>query len=368
MTHLSTLHQGNLTQVAVIEWEEGDGITEVINDELNSLGYSSVTFQPDQPIPCDSGIVFIYGPYGKLLPVLHRLNNIPHALRPVSIYWNTEGLPDLQLPWPFINLLSAIRSGGERWLDELPYQWARHLTQTRALSPIFRRMMRFRYLGDLRYAYKKGLIDLIADTSAIYAHLRSHHGLPTLFAPWGATQKWYDDLGMERDIDVLWMGKHGSYRRRRILYQVQRQLEARGVNMYIADNEQNPFIFGETRTEYLNRAKITLNITRTWYDDNFMRFAMAAPNGSLVVSETLLQHCPQFEPGIHYIAAPVERLADTILVYLQDDERRLQITDNAYQLVRTQMTLRRSMQIMMEAAANYQKENDYLWERQPFLF
>lgn len=94
-----------------------------------------------------------------------------------------------------------------------------------------------------------------------------------------------------------------------------------------------------------------------------MRFAMAAPNGSLVVSETLLQHCPQFEPGIHYIAAPVEKLVDTILAYLQDDDRRRQITDNAYQLVMTQMTLRRSMQILMEAAANYQKENDYLWER-----
>jgi hypothetical protein len=65
----------------------------------------------------------------------------------------------------------------------------------------------------------------------------------------------------------------------------------------MADNEENPFIFGETRTAFLNRAKITLNITRTWYDDNFSRFAYAVPNRSLVVSEPLLPHCPEYEAG-----------------------------------------------------------------------
>ncbi len=363
MTYFSAVDKDVLTQVAVIEWEDGDGITEVINDELSNLGYLSVTFQPDQPIPPTASVVFIHGPYGKLLPVLRQLNDIPLASRPISVYWNTEGMPELRLPWRLTHFLSTLRSSGERWLDESPYQWVRELTQTRALGPIFGHMMRFRYLGDLNFAYQNGLINLIADTSSIYAHLRTHHGLPTIFAPWGATRKWYEDLGLQRDIDVLWMGKYGSLRRRRILRQVQQQLESQGVRMYIADNEQNPFIFGQTRTEYLNRAKITLNVTRTWYDDNFMRFVMATPNRSLVVSETLIQHCPQFEPGIHYVSAPVERLVDTILTYLQDDERRSQITENAYQMVTTKLTLGRSMQTMMEAATHYQKENDYLWVR-----
>ena len=83
-------------------------------------------------------------------------------------------------------------------------------------------MHRFRYLGDYYYAYRKGWIDVLADSSALFARIRSKHGLPTLFAPWGVTPRWYADLNLERDIDVLWMGTWGTRRRRRILDQIAR--------------------------------------------------------------------------------------------------------------------------------------------------
>jgi hypothetical protein len=91
------------------------------------------------------------------------------------------------------------------------------------------------------------------------------------------------------------MGTRGTQRRSRIIDQVCKQLQLKGLNVYIADNEEKPFIFGQERTRYLNRAKITLNITRTWYDDNFSRFTMACPNRSLVVSEPVLPHCTEFK-------------------------------------------------------------------------
>ena len=353
LSGFAAFHKDNLRQVAVIEWEEGDGIAEVINDELASLGYSPVLLRPDQHIPPGVRVVFTFGPNGKLLPFLRQLEDIPADVRPVSVFWNTEGIPDLHLPWPLIELLSKFRSGGERWLDKSPHQWVRNLTQKQLFNLALKRMMRFRYLGDLNYAYERGWVHLIGDTSSVYTQLRSQHGLPTLFIPWGVTQKWYENLNLKRDIDVLWMGKPASQRRRRILYQIQQQLKAHGVKMYIADNEQNPFIFGKTRTEYLNRAKITLNITRTWYDDNFMRFILAAPNRSLIVSETLLQHCPQFEAGIHYVAAPVDKVTETILTYLYDEKKRLQIVENAYQLVMTKLKLSQSMGTLMEAASQH---------------
>jgi hypothetical protein len=119
--------------------------------------------------------------------------------------------------------------------------------------------------------------------------------------------------------------------------------------MHVADGKENPFIFGDKRIYYLNRSKITLNITRTWYDDNFSRIALAAPNRSLIVSEPVLPHCPSFIAGTHYVSVPMESLAKTILYYLEQEEERLRIVENAYQLVTTKLVFRESIKSIMEA-------------------
>jgi hypothetical protein len=169
-------------------------------------------------------------------------------------------------------------------------------------------------------------------------------------APFGSHQPWYGDLGLERDIDVLWMGKRATRRRSQALDRLREELHAKGVNLYVVDGEERPFVYNEERTELLNRTKITLNLLRTWYDENSLRIAMAAPNRSMVVSEPLLPHVPQYKPGEHYIAAPVEKLAETICHYLEHSQERQQIVEDAYQLSTTELTWRRSMQIIMEAA------------------
>jgi hypothetical protein len=155
---------------------------------------------------------------------------------------------------------------------------------------------------------------------------------------------------LERDIDVLWMGTRGTKRRSKLLDRVRSELEANGVRMYLADGKENPFIFGDERIHYLNRSKITLNITRTWYDDNFSRIALAAPNRSLIVSEPVLPHCPSFIAGTHYVAAPVDSLAETTLYYLQHEEERVSIVESAYQLVMTKLLFRESIKSIMDAA------------------
>jgi hypothetical protein len=161
--------------------------------------------------------------------------------------------------------------------------------------------------------------------------------------------RWYADLGLERDIDVLWMGIRGSKRRSQLLDRVRYELKMHGVEMYVADNEENPFIFGDERTEYLNRAKITLNITRTWYDDNFSRFSLAAPNRSLVVSEKMLPHCPSYQPGVHYVEAKPDDLAQSILFYLQNPTERERIVEAAYHLTTEELTFNNSIKHIMDA-------------------
>jgi hypothetical protein len=249
-------------------------------------------------------------------------------------------------------------SGWRSWVGRV--QESRNGSEkTPAIDKVFSRfeprMYRFRYLGDYYYAYQQGWMDIFADTSAIYADFHSRHGLPTVFAPWGATPRWYDDLGLERDIDVLWMGTRGTKRRSQLLDRILGELETQGVRMHIADGENNPFIFSEERTYYLNRSKITLNFTRTWYDDNFSRLTMAASNRSLIISEPILPHCPCFDAGTHYVTAPANMLATKILYYLEHEKERQLIVDSAYRLVTSELTFQESIKkIMNEVGQVYQ--------------
>jgi hypothetical protein len=227
-------------------------------------------------------------------------------------------------------------------------------------------MSRFRYLGDYYYAHRRGWLDIFADTSEIYAEIHRRHGLPTIVAHWGATPQWYKDLGLKRDIDVLWMGTRGTRRRSKLLDRLRSELESSGVRMHLADGKENPFIFGNERIYYLNRSKITLNITRTWYDDNYSRMALAAPNRSLIVSETIFPHCPSFLAGTHFVSVPVEKLAETILYYLEHEEERSRIVDNAYQLVTTKLLFRESIKSIMDAV-NQVYQSSHFIDPRPIL-
>ncbi len=339
-------------RVAVPEWVEDDGIAQMIGFELDQIGYDPVLFCFDRNIPEGIDYLLTFGPYDEILPIWQRNALIPVSRRPVVIHWNTEGMPDLRIPPQLVRTLGAMRSkigrignsGSlfDRWLDSI-----QHVSN---MDQLFKRYL---YHGDYEYAFRKGWLHVLSDTSHIYRQVRSKIGLPTLYAPWGASQTWYENLGLERDIDVLWMGKKGTQRRSRILDQVFKELKLKGLNVYVADDEENPFIFGKLRTRYLNRAKITLNITRTWYDDNFSRFTLACPNRSLIISEPVLPHCTEFKENVHYISAKIEDLADTVVHYLEHEEERKQIVDNAYNLMMAELKFENSLRRMFASAQKY---------------
>jgi hypothetical protein len=351
--------------VAIPYGNEVDGITEVISDELNALGYHPMHFQIGSLIPEKAEVVFSYGPYGKFITIPRQLAKMPPEQKPIFVHWNTEGIPDLRIPWKLMSSVSAWRS----WLGRIQdsRNGSARIHETERLFSLFEsRMMRFRYLGDYYYALRQGWLDIFADTSEIYAELHRRHGLPTIVAPWGATPRWYKDLGLDRDIEVLWMGTRGTKRRSLLLDQVRSELEAYGVRIHVADGKENSFIFGDERIDYLNRSKITLNITRTWYDDNFSRIALAASNRSLIISEPVLSHCPSFIAGTHYVSVPVDLLAKTIVYYLDHEEERLRIVENAYRLVTTKLVFRESIKSIMDTV-NQVYQSIHSKEHSPIL-
>ena len=339
-------------RVAVPEWVENDGIAKMIGFELEKIGYNPVLFFFDSNIPEDVDYLLTFGPYNRILPIWQNNARVALGRRPVVIHWNTEGMPDLRIPPKIVRALGAMRSK----IGRMGYSGSvfdNFLYSIRSVSNIDQSLIRYRFHGDYEYACRKGWLHVLSDTSHIYSQIRSKIGIPTLYAPWGASQRWYEDLGLERDLDVLWMGTRGSQRRSRILDQVFRELRSKGLNVYIADNEEKPFIFGEERTRHLNRAKITLNITRTWYDDNFSRFTMACSNRSLVVSEPVLPHCTEFKENVHYVTAKIEDLANTIVYYLEHEEERRQIVDNAYELMMAELRFEKSLRKMFAAAQQH---------------
>jgi hypothetical protein len=347
--------QRPIYSIALLHWTEEDGISTMMSDELVGLGHEVIHFVYGAPIPAGVDIVLSHGPHGELLPVWQEVARASAATRPTVAHWNTEGFPDLKLPPALMWAMSASRSRLGGW-KRARKAWLRAAASRSLIASIDRQMHRFRSAGDYDFAFRQGLVDVLADSSRIYGRILAQRGIPALYVPWGATPSVYADLGLERDIDVLWMGARGTKRRSRLLDETRKQLRSYGVEMYVADNEEHPFIFDNVRTEFLNRAKITLNITRTWYDDNFSRFAFAVPNRSLVVSEPLLPHCPEYQPGVHYVSAPIKTLADTIVYYLTHDEERQRIVENAYQFSATELTFRKSMAKLIDGVTAHRMQ------------
>jgi hypothetical protein len=340
-------------QVAILQWYQGDDLANVVYDELSGLGHTPVIFSPQSPVPQGMDLVFTYAPFGKFMPIVNQLADMPIRTRPLLVHWNTEGMPDLRIPWQITRALAAARSRIERFILHFGNGRFHPLAKISNLTKLDISLMRFRFVGDYYTAYSQGILSVLSDSSAVYADIHTKRGLPTVFAPWGSTPRWYADLGIERDIDVLWMGIRGSKRRSQLLDRVRDELRSHEVEMYVADNEEKPFIFGDERTEYLNRAKITLNITRTWYDDNFSRFSLAAPNRSLVVSETMLPHCPAYQPGFHYVEAKPKDLAKAVLFYLQNPTERERIVEAAYRLTTEELTFHNSIKRIMNTVNKF---------------
>ena len=322
------------------------------------MGYEPVYFDHDDSIPGNVDFLFSFAPYGRFLPIAQQIRESPAKVRPFLIHWNFESLPNVNIPWWLQGSIASRRS----WFDRLQntnHPWIKSFLSIIPYAALNARMYKYRYLGEYHHAYHQGWLKLFCDISEIFANYHLKRGINCRYTPWGTPPEWYTDLNLERDIDVLWFGKRRTRRRSRLLDQVRSNQEKHEMTFYVADNIENPFIFGDLRTRILNRSKITLNILPTWYDPALIfRFHMAAGNRSLVISEPVLPHCPEIVPGEHYIQAPPQQLSETILYFLENDKERKRITDNAYELVTTRLTLRNSLLSIMQAADQHMKARE----------
>jgi hypothetical protein len=164
-------------------------------------------------------------------------------------------------------------------------------------------------------------------------------GFDPLHANFGPHHSWGTDLGIQRDIPVLWIGNPGSRRRRKLLDRVRSELSIHNIEILMVDGVNNEYVFGKKRTELLNRSMVVLNLLREKWDDNSMRYYLAAINKALIISEPTLPHTP-FEPGKHMVISPSDRLSETIRYYINHDKARQEIVENAFQMVENGLTMK----------------------------
>jgi len=327
-------------------WTLPSEIHEVQADAVERLGYKHRFVLFDGAIPDGTDIVLAQGPFGTLWPVIHQLVGQPLARRPVFAYWFEENLNMETPPLPRRLLAQSF--------SELSWRYRESVGLCgRAGRPLAgllaKKAVGLGYLGDILWLHSRGLLDVLALSSTVYAAYLANLGIESLLVPRGYHPGWGETLNLRRDVAVVWMGKVRGRRRRRAIPWLQGELTKRGQAMEVYDGFAKPFVFGRERTEILNRTHFVLNIyERPWHELSIRHF-VAAANGAVVLTEPGENRYP-FVPGEHIVECRLEMMPDAVMHYLTHEDEWGAISKNVFELVTSKLTLMRSIKSILTAA------------------
>ena len=111
-------------------------------------------------------------------------------------------------------------------------------------------------------------------------------------------------------------------------------------------------VFGHAKYELLGRAKVLVNVHRDEGSDGYFEWARmveAMANGCVVVTEPCRGHEP-LVAGEHFVAAPLDSLADAVVDVLDDADRRSSIVSAAHAAVSGPGSLATQLAPVLDAA------------------
>jgi len=240
---------------------------------------------------------------------------MPKSERPLVVLWHTELLPPSKasgILWPRLHLREI----------------ARILRRDVRATDVYTNYFRLRQLAQKR------LPDLLVVPTLGRREFLAERGLPAHWVPLGYDPSRGHDMGLVRNIDVLFLGTLEVPRRRRLI----KRLRRRGVNLLAMGSRFDPACWGENRTHLLNRTKIFLNLSRFPGELPDTRLILGMANKTLVISEPIYNPAP-YVPGKHYISAPIEELPEVIRYYLTHEDERERIVNEGYRLVTQEVTM-----------------------------
>lgn len=333
--------------VASFIWRPSRGLLAAQGSVVEELGYRHRFWLPDEPMPTDTDIVLVQGPYGSLLPLVRQLSERPASRRPVLAYWFQQSL-DMLEPEPARRWLARIFSELRRDSSEAP--WASRLAGSLAPGLMSSKGGRLRFLGDILWLRGHGLLDVLALSGTVYARYLEQLGVPSLLVPRGCHPSYGSVLDLPRDVAVVWMGTLRTRRRAHVVHWLREELARRGQAMQIYDGKEKGFIFGEERTRVLNRAMFVLNVYFSRPTDELsIRFYIAAANGAVVLTERMENRYP-FVPGKHLVQCSVEEMPDRVMYYVDHPQEWRSISEAMLELMRTELTLKQSVASILARA------------------
>lgn len=295
---------------------------------LEANGFCVDLAAKGDPWPPDYVIVIGYGPFtyeqGHLHTVTRQVTALAGDRRPTFIWWLTENPPATGLPPGLLKVAAAARLRLDRVLSGVKRggAWRRWALKGH----------RLRVLGQVLAGWEAGAPDLLVMTSAARARFYGRFGVSSLVAPLPYHPIYGEDMDLRRDIDVLFLGSLNDGRRRRIVPSLVSELRRRGLRVVVETH-----LYGEERTEMLNRTAVLLNVLRAPQDFVGQRLLLGAANGALVVSEPMTDASP-FVPGRHFVSGSLSELADLAEHYARDATARQPITDEARRFVHDEMS------------------------------
>lgn len=265
--------------------------------------------------------------------LLRRLKALPRYRRPYVLLWHSEPLPParasgLSLPWPDAREVAKILLRDPRATDV----YTNYFT--------------------LRALHRAGIPDVLVLSSRGRQDFLAERGIHGHFAPLGCDSSMGRDLGLERDINVLFLGILNVRRRNRLL----QSLKNKGIKLTEAGSWTDPAFWGENRTQLLNRTKILINLARTPAEFSGYRLSLGMANKALVISEPIFRPEP-FVPGKHFVMVPTDQMAATIRHYLDAEDERTTITETASRFVQEEATLQKSTELLVSLMENYERKN-----------
>jgi hypothetical protein len=275
--------------------------------------------QQDEPIePGRAGLVLMWGAPGWYPRAVRSLLELPS--RPRVVLWHTEPLP-LPAAAGLPNQRRSVR------------EWAKIALRDTRVSDAHTNLQRLVRLA------RRGFPDVLIVPYAASAKRLAEHGLHAHVIPIGSGARHCVDHGLERDLDVVFLGLLDVPRRRRLV----RRMGRAGLDIVVRGSWSDPAFWGDERGRLLNRTKILLSFGRFAGQLPGHRFLVGMGAGSLVLSEPVYRPEP-FVAGEHYVSAELDELAEVARHYLTHENERAAIAARGRRFVCEQLTMGASLE------------------------
>jgi hypothetical protein len=289
---------------------------------LEEMGHS-VTMIEDEP--CDYSpydVMLQYGNPGYFPKIRRHLLSMPREKRPLLAVMYAEPLPPPRA------------SGISRWSSLNPAEIGKILLRDWRATDIYSNSILLRRL------MREEFIDLLFVIGGEQEEYAAEQGYQAWRYDYGYHKSFGTLQGLERDVDVLFIGETRQWRRKKLL----RRLRHAGIDVTVRGSwhSNSKALWGEARARFLNRTKIVVHLQRYPGKVAAKRFVLAMANGALIVAEPSYRPDP-FVEGAHFVSAPIQSMPDVIRHYLAHPEERERITTAAHRFVTEEVTWQRTM-------------------------